>query len=182
MCHLTCVSTAVVFHAGPSKQMNWFTNLNGQGAQKSAGTRGPTAMNGCAVMYAAEKGKILTVGGAPTFSKGDNARKGAEVITLGGSAGSNASVKKVAGPIKPRTYSMAVVLPTGHVMHFGGAAKAVEFSDDTAILDAGNALSMFQFMCLVWLDCTMARYLRESRALPILPMADVMLRQCRFIR
>ncbi|NJR43355.1 MAG: hypothetical protein HC767_12540 [Akkermansiaceae bacterium] len=60
------VPPAAVFHAGPSTQMNWFTNLNGAGTTTPAGTRGPTAMNGNFVMYAA--GKILTVGGAPSFS------------------------------------------------------------------------------------------------------------------
>lgn len=55
-----------MFHAGPSAQMHWFTNLGGAGSVTGAGNRGPTAMNGNAVMY--EAGKILTVGGAPSFS------------------------------------------------------------------------------------------------------------------
>ena len=46
--------------------MNWFTNLGGAGTTTGAGNRGPTAMNGNAVMY--EAGKILAVGGAPSFA------------------------------------------------------------------------------------------------------------------
>ena len=64
---LTRAVRAAVFHAGPSTQMNWFTNLDGDGTTTAAGNRGPTAMNGNAVMY--EAGKILAVGGAPSFSQ-----------------------------------------------------------------------------------------------------------------
>jgi hypothetical protein len=55
-----------VFHAGPSSGMNWITNLGGGGTIAPAGTRGGTAMNGNAVMYAA--GKILCVGGSSSYS------------------------------------------------------------------------------------------------------------------
>ena len=55
-----------MFHAGPSTQMNWFTSLGGAGTVTGAGNRGPTAMNGNAVMY--EEGSILAVGGAPSYA------------------------------------------------------------------------------------------------------------------
>ena len=63
---LTRAVCAAVFHGGPSSQMNWFTGLAGDGTTTAAGIRGPTAMNGNAVMY--EAGQILAVGGAPSFS------------------------------------------------------------------------------------------------------------------
>ena len=61
-----CGAAAAVFHAGPSTDMHWLTGLGGAGNAVGAGSRGPTAMNGNAVMY--EAGKILTVGGAPSFA------------------------------------------------------------------------------------------------------------------
>lgn len=69
--------------------------------------------------------------------QGDNARTGAEVITLG-AVNSAASVQSVSGPAVGRTYAMSIVLPTGIVAHIGGATTAVEFSDDTAILSLGT--------------------------------------------
>lgn len=60
------VNAYAVFHAGPSIGMNWITGLDGDGFIFSAGERGPTAMNGNAVMY--EAGKILVVGGAASYS------------------------------------------------------------------------------------------------------------------
>ena len=60
------VSGGAVFHAGPSRQMNWITTT-GTGTITGAGDRGdsPDAMNGNAVMY--DIGKILTVGGATAY-------------------------------------------------------------------------------------------------------------------
>ena len=68
--------------------------------------------------------------------QGDNARTGAEVITLN-AVNAPPTVNSVPGPAVGRTYAMAVVLPTGDVAHFGGATTAVEFSDATAVLEAG---------------------------------------------
>ena len=42
-----------------------------------------------------------------------------------------------AGPLNPRTFSMAVVLPTGDVLHFGGNGISEQFSDDDALLQPG---------------------------------------------
>jgi hypothetical protein len=77
--------------------------------------------------------------------QGDGARTGAEVITLG-AVGTNPTVKAVAAPNIPRTYATAVVLPTGEVAHFGGAFRAIEFSDETAVLSTG-ALSASALGC-----------------------------------
>ena len=56
-----------VFHAGPSRQMNWISTT-GNGSITSAGLRSdsPDAMNGDAVIY--DVGKILTVGGATAYN------------------------------------------------------------------------------------------------------------------
>lgn len=69
--------------------------------------------------------------------QGTVARAGAEIITIG-AVGSQPSVDVVAGPATGRTYSMAVVLPTGEVAHFGGAVLAVEFSDASAVFKTGT--------------------------------------------
>ena len=63
------------------------------------------------------------------------------MITLG-AVGNNPTVQSVSGPNIPRTYAMAVVLPTGEVAHIGGAGTAVEFSDDTAILQTGSHMDL----------------------------------------
>jgi len=57
---------ALCVQAGPSKNMNWF-NANGNGSTTPAGRRGTDAdaMNGNAVMF--DAGKILTVGGSPSY-------------------------------------------------------------------------------------------------------------------
>lgn len=68
--------------------------------------------------------------------QGHPARTGAEIITLG-DVGAAPGVQAVPGPNIPRTYSISVVLPNGEVALIGGAKNAVEFSDDTAILQAG---------------------------------------------
>ena len=59
---------APLVQAGPSAHMNWYS-ANGNGGTVPAGSRGSDAdaMNGNAVMYDAVAGKILTVGGAPSY-------------------------------------------------------------------------------------------------------------------
>ena len=80
--------------------------------------------------------------------QGDQARSGAEIITLGEITVAP-DVEEVAGPNIARTDSMAVVLPNGEVAHFGGATTAVEFSDATAILDTGKLFFVVQFFVIV---------------------------------
>jgi hypothetical protein len=70
------------------------------------------------------------------YVQGHPARTGAEVITLE-AVGSPPTVQSVPGPITPRTFASSVVLPTGEVAVFGGAQKAVEFSDKTAVFTIG---------------------------------------------
>lgn len=61
---------------------------------------------------------------------------GTELITLG-ATGTPPTVMVLQNVIRPRCYSIGVVLPTGHVMHFGGLPVSKEFSDNGAIRQPG---------------------------------------------
>ena len=76
-------SNGTVLQAGPSRAMNWYST-DGTGGVTPAGTRGDDtdAMNGNAVMY--DTGKILTIGGAPSYEQA-NATANAYVLTITGS-------------------------------------------------------------------------------------------------
>jgi galactose oxidase len=120
-----------VLQAGPSKAMNWYTT-GGTGGVTAAGTRGDDgdAMNGNAVMY--DAGKILTIGGAPSYEQ-DNATAHAYVLTVNGST---VTTRKVAPMANTRAFHNSVVLPDGKVAVFGGQNFPVPFSDNTAVLSA----------------------------------------------
>lgn len=118
-----------VFHAGPSKQMNWF-DTDGNGVSSSAGLRGADndAMNGNAVMYASNR--ILTIGGAPNYAD-DNAATNAFTIDLS----TNPVTVQAAGAMAyARAYHSSVTLPSGDVLVVGGQSYPVPFSDDRAVL------------------------------------------------
>lgn len=118
-----------VFHAGPSENMHWI-DTNGSGSYSFAGKRAsdPYAINGNAVMYA--PGKILTLGGAATYSSG-NARKTATVIDITGQA---ATARTVAPMAAARAFSSSTVLPNGEVLVTGGQAVVREFHDSNAVM------------------------------------------------
>jgi galactose oxidase len=120
-----------VLQAGPSKKMNWYT-ISGQGSVAAAGTRGDDgdAMNGNAVMY--DTGKILTVGGAPSYDD-SNATANAYVLTINGTT---VTTKKVGSMANTRAFQNSVVLPDGKVLVVGGENFAVPFSDNTAVMNA----------------------------------------------
>ena len=122
-----------VFQAGPSKAMNWY-GATGSGSQSAAGTRtgDGDAMCANAVMYDATNGKILSLGGSPSYQDVD-ATANARIITIG-NPGTTASVQTVASMAYRRAYANAVVLPDGKVFVTGGQTRPVPFSDDTAIL------------------------------------------------
>jgi galactose oxidase len=122
-----------VLQAGPSKAMNWYSTT-GAGGVTPAGTRGDDhdAMNGNAVMY--DAGKILTIGGAPSYEN-TNATTNAYVLTLNG-VGNTVSTRKVASMANARAFHNSVVLPDGKVAVFGGQNFPVPFSDNTAVLSA----------------------------------------------
>jgi galactose oxidase len=124
-------SGGMVLQAGPSRAMNWYS-MAGAGSTTPAGLRGQDndAMNGNAVMY--DAGKILTVGGAPSYEN-TPATTNAHVITLNGTT---ATVRAVAPMANARSFANSVVLPDGKVAVFGGQNYPVGFSDNTAVFSA----------------------------------------------
>lgn len=121
-----------VFHAGPSKKMNWYCT-SGSGGQLGVGTRAndPDSMCGNAVMYDANNGKILTMGGSPNY-QGSTATGNAHVITIG-NPGSTPQVQTVASMAHARIFANAVVLPDGKVFVTGGQNVGNPFSDNGAV-------------------------------------------------
>jgi galactose oxidase len=122
-------SGGLVLQAGPSKAMNWYSTTGG-GSTTPAGTRGQDgdAMNGNAVMF--DAGKILTVGGAPSYQN-SSATTNAYVMSL---IGTTVNVHQVAPMANARSFANSVVLPDGKVAVFGGENFALPFSDNSAVL------------------------------------------------
>ncbi|MCK5828942.1 MAG: discoidin domain-containing protein [Methylococcales bacterium] len=123
----------LVFHAGPSNQMNWI-DTSGNGNIQTSIMRGDDAdaMNGNAVMY--DVGKILTVGGAPDYNY-SNATNHAYIIDVNGGVG-GVTTKRVANMAFARAYNNSVVLPSGEVVVIGGQKRAVAFSDAASVFAA----------------------------------------------
>jgi len=88
-------------------------------------------MNGNAVMFDASAGKILTLGGAPSYSHAA-ATTAAHVLTLGPATG-HIAVEEVAPMGYPRAYANSVVLPTGDVFVGGGVSYALQWTDVNSI-------------------------------------------------
>lgn len=122
-----------VFQTGPSRAMNWF-NTHGEGETISAGYRASDedSMNGNAVMYDAAQGKILTLGGAPSY-KLSYSTSAAHLITLG-DAYEFPQVEELQPMHYPRAYANSVVLPTGDVFVSGGVSYAMQWEDKNATL------------------------------------------------
>ena len=122
-----------VFHAGPSKQMNWFdVDAAGAGAVTPAGYRGDDkdAMNGDAVMY--DIGKILTTGGSPAYGNSTASGRAYTIDINGGGATVTGT-----GPMAyRRAFHNSVVLPDGKVVVTGGQSYAVPYSDAGSIMPA----------------------------------------------
>jgi len=132
---LFAVGDGLVFHAGPSAQMNWMTTYE-DGAIISAGTRADDAysINGQAVMY--DVGKIMKTGGAPAYQNMAATAK-TYVIDINDAVAdlNNPVVVRATAPMAyPRVFANGVVLPTGHVLIVGGQTFATLFSDDRAVL------------------------------------------------
>lgn len=122
-----------VFQAGPSSAMNWY-GTTGAGSQTGAGTRAGDgdSMCGNAAMYDAANGKILTVGGSPSYQDSD-ASSNAHIITIG-DPDTNPTVETIGNMAFARAFANSVILPNGFVFIVGGQVHAVPFSDDTAQL------------------------------------------------
>lgn len=130
-------SHGAVFHAGPSARMNWITTA-GNGSITSAGNRGNDeySMNGNAVMYA--PGKILKLGGAPTYQQNGSiityAKNTAHLIDISGGSGQPVQVRQLADMAYRRAFANAVILPNGSVVVVGGQSIPMPFSDGSAVL------------------------------------------------
>jgi galactose oxidase len=123
----------LVFHAGPSTQMNWF-NVSGQGSWKDGGTRGSDtdSMSGTAAMYDAENGLIVSAGGSTEYA-GKPSTKSTHVIQIG-AENQPATVTRVADMAFARAYHNSVILPNGQVFVVGGQSVARNFKDSDSIL------------------------------------------------
>ncbi|KAG6083540.1 hypothetical protein E4U33_004676 [Claviceps sp. LM78 group G4] len=126
-----------VFQAGPSTAMNWYSTT-GDGGVSPAGQRrtttggiDPDSMDGDATMFDAVRGKILTVGGSPSYQDSE-ATSHAHIITIG-DVGAQAQVQPAGkgNMASRRAFHSSVVLPNGQVFITGGQSYAVPFSDDT---------------------------------------------------
>jgi galactose oxidase len=124
------VSNGDVFHAGPSRQMNWITT-GGDGSIRSAGTRAdaPDMMNGNAVMY--DVGKILAVGGAPAYENSAATSRAYDIDITGGPS-APVRTTRVADMAYRRAFINSAVLPDGSVVVVGGQAYAKPFTDTGA--------------------------------------------------
>lgn len=118
----------VVFHAGPSKQMNFF-GTSGSGTSTTAGLRGTDqhSQYGNAVMFSATE--ILTVGGATQQSVVPGSNR-AHVITL---SGNSVTVKEVGRMAYGRVFHNSVVLPDGFVLVTGGQSIPEIWTDNNAV-------------------------------------------------
>jgi galactose oxidase len=128
---LFAVSNGRVFHAGPSRAMHWIDTA-GNGSVTLAGNRSDDsdAMGGNAVMY--DVGKILAVGGAPSYEAAD-ATSHATVIDIR----SGTAITRTIAPMNyRRTFHNSVVLPSGEVVVVGGQTYSILFSDDGAVMKA----------------------------------------------
>ena len=132
------VSGGAVFHAGPSKQMNWITTT-GAGSITGAGNRGDSAdaMNGNATMF--DVGKIFTVGGATVYQDvppsvvNSQATRRAHVVDITNGPGQPAITTRVSDMAYARVFGNSVVLPDGKVLVLGGQQHPQAFTDTGAV-------------------------------------------------
>jgi galactose oxidase len=142
-----------IFHAGPSQKMNWIFTTPTEGEVKDGGFRidkntsfaDGDAVCGITSMYDAEKGVILTAGGAPNYhywfkreNNGANDKHRLEATTnafeieLGDvEPGTVVKPRKVASMKYKRIFANAVILPTGETFVVGGQSQGEPFVDDT---------------------------------------------------
>ncbi|MCE7990242.1 MAG: DUF1929 domain-containing protein [Caldilinea sp. CFX5] len=127
--YLHLAPNGLLFHAGPTTQMNWL-NPNGNGSITNAGlTNTWYPKYASAVMY--DAGKILVAGGAANSTNTAPGANQAMVIDLNGAN----PTKTVIAPMNyARKFNNAVMLPTGEVLIVGGNTSGIEFSDSGTIL------------------------------------------------
>jgi galactose oxidase len=119
-----------VFHAGPSKAMNWYYT-DGAGGVSPAGVRDPynDAMCGVNVMY--EAGKIFSAGGAHNYG-GSPGLNVAHLITID-QVGAPAIVEELPNMIYARAFANVAVLPDGKILILGGQGFAQGFTDRDSV-------------------------------------------------
>jgi galactose oxidase len=124
-----------VFHAGPTVAMHWI-DTNGNGAVNDAGPRGDDAysINGNAILF--DRGRILKVGGAPSYNGGKPANDNAYVIDIRNGPTAPVTVRKLAPMVFARAFSNSVVLPNGQVVIVGGMNVGRTFTDSWAVFMA----------------------------------------------
>jgi galactose oxidase len=127
-----------VFHAGPSKQMNWITTT-GAGTITGAGNRSDSddAMNGNAVMY--DVGKILVAGGAPAYqdagtATNTQATNRAYTVDINGGPARPVVSSRTSNMAYARAFGNGVVLPDGEVLIIGGQQHPQTFTDSGAVM------------------------------------------------
>ncbi len=127
-----------VFHAGPSKQMNWITTT-GNGTITGAGSRSDSndAMNGNAVMY--DVGKIFVVGGATAYQDAGTAKNTQatnRAYTVDISRGPTGAVvsTRTSNMAYARAFGNSVALPDGEVLVIGGQQHPQTFTDSGAAM------------------------------------------------
>ena len=127
--YLHLAPNGLIFHAGPTTQMNWL-NPTGNGSITNAGlTNTWYPKYSAAVMY--DEGKILVAGGAASSANNAPGSNQAMVINLNGAT----PTKTVVAPMNyARKFNNAVMLPTGEVLMVGGNTSGIEFSDSGTIL------------------------------------------------
>ncbi|WP_203703584.1 discoidin domain-containing protein, partial [Asanoa iriomotensis] len=133
---LFAVSGGAVFHAGPSKRMNWITT-SGAGTITSAGNRADSAdaMNGNAVMY--DVNRILTFGGATAYQDAGTvtntqATRRAYTVDIRAGRGQPVVTTRVGDMAYARAFGNGVVLPDGTVLAIGGQQHPQPFTDTGA--------------------------------------------------
>ncbi|KAK0639472.1 hypothetical protein B0T16DRAFT_244765 [Cercophora newfieldiana] len=134
-----------VFHAGPSKKMNWFRLTKGSEEAKDGGVRGDDsdAVGGCAVMFDAVRGSILTAGGAPNYHwwvRADDQKNNPAFrlpatnnvfgMTLG-EPGQIVKPQRLAPMKFARVFANAAILPNGEIFVAGGQLHGEPFYEDT---------------------------------------------------
>nr|XP_018916660.1 PREDICTED: galactose oxidase-like [Bemisia tabaci] len=122
-----------VFHAGPSKNMNWYS-IDGDGGVQGAGARGDDndAMCGNAVMFDAVAGKLFTCGGSEDYVDSP-ASTNAYCITIK-EPNSIANVQPTANKMaSARIYHNSVILPNGKVFIVGGQETGAQFTDKGSV-------------------------------------------------
>ena len=142
-----------IFHAGPSKRMNWIFTEPTDGLISGAGLRKDDDKNvahgdavcGVTAMYDAENGVILTAGGAPNYNYWHDSKKTKatddhreqstnltfEIRLAGVKPGDPVHPKLVAPMKRQRIFANAVVLPNGETFVVGGQIEGEPFFDDT---------------------------------------------------